>query len=601
MLDVADFIFPRDLQVTETKISRCLVIGSCMAEDYVKDFKKKNPSVEVDFILFNNADEISDRLPRPINEYDFQFIQIPARSVIGDGVIRFPEFSSDKLNADIVENARNMLRVMLDSAFKFHRDSNIVTFVQNFIIPQMPAVSGLRRTGTSYDLRRLFMELNFDILEYIEDLDNVYLIDAENIAASMGKRFFFDDTLSFFTHGGFWFSDWIQYERGRLERVPRLEVISDWQLEQFLDAIWRAIEYNYRIINQVDSIKLVVFDLDDTLWRGLVGDHYGDDGNYPVPLGWPMGVHEAIHHLKARGILVAICSKNDLALVTDRWDRTVPFDWIKLGDFVSAEIGWEPKAESIRKIMSEVNLTPKNVLFVDDNPVERQAVKSAFPDIRVIGGNPFLTRRVLLASPETQVNTLTAESAQRDELIRRGRAREQERAAMSREEFLKTLNCKVELRVVEGPQDKDFARAFELLNKTNQFNTTGKRWSLSEINIFFERVGKIFVFTVADRFTAYGLVGVLLVQGAEIIQFVMSCRVLGLGVETSVLHEIARHVRSDTSGAVLTTKTVDTDANLASRDVFGRSGFMQYEAGKYRWQQASIPEIPVHLSLSWVE
>ncbi|MFD2429142.1 hypothetical protein ACFSUK_15380 [Sphingobium scionense] len=146
--------------------------------------------------------------------------------------------------------------------------------------------------------------------------------------------------------------------KARIETVPPIETISPNHLNQFFDAIWRAIEYNYRVINQIDSIKLVIFDLDDTLWRGIIGEHYGDDGQHPLTIGWPMGVHEAIHHLKARGILVAICSKNSPELVKARWNRAIPSEWISLDDFVCAEISWGPKAEAVGRILSDVSLTP---------------------------------------------------------------------------------------------------------------------------------------------------------------------------------------------------------------------------------------------------
>ena len=416
----------------------------------------------------------------------------------------------------------------------------------------------------------------------------------------MGKRYFLDDTVSFYTHGGFWFPDWVDMERGRIEPVPPMDTISDHHLDQYHAAVWRACQYFYRIINQIDSVKLVIFDLDDTLWRGLIGEQYNGDGRRPVIDGWPLGVHEAIHHLKARGILVAVCSKNDPDLVADRWERAVPFNWIKLEDFVCVEIGWGPKSEAVGRIMATLNLTPKNTLFVDDNPIERAAVAEAYPAIRTIGANPFETRRILLYAPETQVKLLTSESAQRDQMVRSQIEREAQRKTLSREEFLLTLNCRVDLRRILTSKDPAFGRTFELLNKTNQFNTNGKHWSPLEIEQHFERGGMIISFHVADKFTAYGLVGVILISGAEIVQFVMSCRVIGLEVEWGALHSVVKALGEQLPDSQVSASIVETDANFVCRDVYLKSGFISQGGGRFVCKPSTLGLSPAHLTLTWL-
>jgi FkbH-like protein len=360
------------------------------------------------------------------------------------------------------------------------------------------------------------------------------------------------------------------------------------------------LEYNFRVVRQIDSVKLVIFDLDDTLWRGLIGEHYGDDADRrPVWVGWPLGVHEAIQHLKARGILVAACSKNNLDVVKTRWNRPIPLEWITLDDFVSTEIGWGSKAEGVARILNEVNLTSRNVVFVDDNPVEREAVKSAFPDIRVMGANPFHTRRILLNASETQVPILTAESAVRDTMVRRQKERECERKNMSRDEFLRNLNCRVQLHQVSGVNDAKFDRTLELLNKTNQFNTSGKRWPIGEIDGHLKVGGQIVVFTVADKFTSYGLVGVVLLLNNEFQQLVMSCRILGLDVETGVVKMIVRDMRERGVMGPIVASIVETEPNIVCRDVFVRAGFRNAGGGVFSCDGNDLGDPSTHLSIVW--
>lgn len=600
MLEIADFIFPRDLEKTPTRFSSCLFIGSCVSEAYVIHFRKSHPLTHIDYILFNNIADVGTMPPRKIETYDFTYIQLPMRHIIGDIVVEFSKFTDIAINEEIVANSFATLELMLDAAMKFNKQSGAVTFVQNFVVPQTSVTAGLNNVATYRDLKYLMERLNDRLGELVRLYKNAYLIDAEAIASSMGKRYFSDDSLVFYTHGAFWYPDWVGIEHGRIEPVPPMESISEHKLDDYYAAIWRSCEYHYRVLNQIDSVKLVIFDLDDTLWRGLIGEHYNDGGPTPITVGWPLGVHEAIHHLKARGILVAICSKNNPELVAHRWERAVPLNWIKLDDFVCVEIGWTPKAEAVGRIMTEVNLTAKNVVFVDDNPVERSSVQEVYPAIRTIGANPFHTRRVLLNSPETQLRVLTSESAQRDQMIRSQRDREAQRKMVSREEFLLNLNCRVDLRWVVSSNDPAFSRAFELLNKTNQFNTNGKRWTLIEIEQHFGRGGSVVAFDVKDKFTAYGLVGVVLIAGFEIVQFAMSCRVLGLEVELGVLNSIVRVLGELAPSTPVIGTIVQTEANFVCRDVYAKSGFADEGNGRFACTAGGLGEAPAHLVLNWI-
>ena len=599
MLDISDFLFPRDLQVRPIEFKRVLLIGSCMAESILRVLMARCPKTHFDYIVFNNMSEMRKEPPAPAAEYDFQFIHLPICSLIGDQVIRYSNFLKPDMNKEFIRNAHNALRLMLDQTLRYNKESKIITFVQNFVVPQLSPAASLSSMGTHYDLRALIQSLNTKLVEIIAGYSNVYLIDAEAIGSSMGKRYFLDDWLGFFTHGGVWYSDWAEIDPDRIESVPPLEETSNNQVEEFVGAIWRACEYTYRVIQQIDSVKLVIFDLDDTLWRGLIGEHYEDGVEHPVWAGWPLGLHEAIQHLKARGIFLALCSKNSPEIVKERWARAIPLQWIKPDDFVAAEIGWTPKAEGVGRLISSLSLTPRSVLFVDDNPVERESVKAAFPEIRAIGGNPLATRRILLGAPETQIRVLTKESASREEMMRRQIKRESVRNSMSREEFLANLQCRVALARFADTTDARFARAFELLNKTNQFNTDGKRWTIPELDTFLAERGEIITFNVVDKFTDYGLVGVILLRTTEITQFAMSCRVLGLDVEIGVLRSIIGAIRDGGESGPIAANIVRTEANTPSRDVYERAGFSDLGAGRFGFEAAQTPEIPSHLTLEW--
>jgi len=341
-------------------------------------------------------------------------------------------------------------------------------------------------------------------------------------------------------------------------------------------------------------VKLVLVDLDDTLWRGVAAEE-AEVPSIVAREGWPLGFAEALMFLKRRGVLLGIVSKNDETRVREIW-RRIYGSLIRLEDFAAVKINWRPKAENIEEILAQVNLLPKSVVFIDDNPVERAAVKAAFPDIRVLGPNPYLWRRILLWSPETQVATITAESAGRTEMVQKQVEREEQRQRLSREEFLASLGVRATLSEVTSSADRRFPRALELINKTNQFNTTGKRWTLQEFEGFFRDGGSIFALEVADQYTAYGIVGVLLVQGGDIGQFVMSCRVVGMDVEIAAVSGVLQALDGRGIGEYGATLEL-TPANLLCRDLWERCGFAA--AGEGRYRRAGDPPLmtPAHIEL----
>jgi len=201
--------------------------------------------------------------------------------------------------------------------------------------------------------------------------------------------------------------------------------------------------------------------------------------------------------------------------------------------------------------------------------VERDAVRREFPEIRVIGEDLYGIREYLLTAPELNVPSITEESGRRTEMIRAQADREELRETMSREEFLKSLKLKVEFLIIRDTSSKEYERAVELLNKTNQHNTTGKRWTPEEIQRFFSEGGMFYAFKVTDRFTAYGLVGLLLVQGSCIRQFVMSCRVVGLDVE----HQMLRRVIDRIDAPEVTAEYEKTYKNHLCAELYPKSGF----------------------------
>jgi len=578
-LSTADYLFPKDLVVTLTRLRRVLLIGSCLTELYQKEFSGRFQGVEFDRVLFNFAGDMPEAPPAPVETYDFQYVQIPLRSVVSDRVLWATRFNDAGFADEILMAGFNVIDVMLSSAMKYNQAHGLLSFVSNFFVPQMSAASSLRARHKDVDLAAVVRKLNAYLADAVDRYENAYLVDVNAIGDSIGKQFFLDDMIYFYAHGAVHLQPDVDLREGaRIEPLAPMSEFYASRRDEFIQAIYDQMVAMYRTIQQTDQVKAVVFDLDDTLWRGQVAEHYrpGDE-SWPPADGWPMGIWEAIHHLRARGILVAICSKNDQKTVEVNWSNAVRPEFISLKDFAVTRINWRSKAENIRSICDDFGIKPKSVVFVDDNPVERAAVKAALPDIRVIGSNPYLTRRILLWAPETQVATVTSESARREDMIRKQVVREEARATMTREQFLATLGCTLRFAQISSVDQPEFGRALELVNKTNQFNTTGKRWSHAEMSRFLSNDGVVLAFRVTDRFVDYGLVGILLLHELTIVQFVMSCRVLGMEVERSAVVHAVTLIRGRYTG-VIRAPLHHTQDNVPCRDVYAKSGLTAAKA-----------------------
>jgi FkbH-like protein len=611
-VDTAEFLFPSDLAVTETAVGKILVIGSCMSQMTCAAFRAIAPQVAFEHVLFNNVMDMPDLDDATLRACDLQYVQLPLRHVLSDDVIDFSRFLADGVAEAVYQRAKQVLPLMLDAAMKYNKSHRLPTLVANFLVPQVPVVAALDQTGSARDVAAIVRRLNDDLAALVGRYRDAAIADVDAIAAAVGKSRCQDDSVVFYAHAAIWGPQFHDYDTapfynappaGRLDPLPRIEQVYDCRDGEMYRAMWRQIEAVLRIRRQTDMVKLVIFDLDDTLWRGLIGEHYADDMAPPTLNGWPTGLWEAVQHLRARGIIVAICSKNEESLVRKRWKNAVPLPWLTLDDFPLRAIDWNPKAANVAAIISQASVTPRSTVFVDDNPVEREAVRAALPGIRVIGSNPHVTRRILLWSPETQLATRSAESAGREQSIRTMQARESDRAALSREEFLRSLGCQVTIREVAGAADRDYRRAVELLNKTNQFNTTGVRWTPVQIEALCGVGGRVFIFGVTDKYTDYGIVGVILYRAGIFVQFVMSCRVLGLEIETSVIHAIMAAMRRDAAEGEFFARVIETDANMVCRDVFARCGFVRVAEGGtvYRWPDAPLPPPAAHLTFAGLD
>lgn len=327
--------------------------------------------------------------------------------------------------------------------------------------------------------------------------------------------------------------------------------------------------------------KVLVLDLDNTLWGGVVGD----DGLEGIEIGDTSPRGEAfkafqryIASLKNRGVLLAVSSKNDHDKAMEPFEKH-PEMVLRSSDFVSFKANWNPKSDNIRQIAADLNLGVDSFVFVDDNPAEVEIVRQFAPEVTTVllGADAAEYLGQLQDCRLFEPRNITNEDAQRTGQYRA----DQERQSLL--ESVTDLGAYLESLGMEAVISEftliDVPRLAQLINKSNQFNLTTRRRTEGEVVALIGRSDSICLSVrLRDRFGDHGLISIVIGQVVEdsvlIDTWLMSCRVLKRQVEDTVLNEMCR--RSQTRGCVrIVGAYLPTAKNDMVRDFYPRMGFQR--------------------------
>lgn len=355
-----------------------------------------------------------------------------------------------------------------------------------------------------------------------------------------------------------------------------------------------------------DAKKCLVLDLDGTLWDGVLAE----DGPERVRAAHSLRAgafghfRRTLEQLASQGVLLAVCSKNDPAPVA-RALAAHP-DWpLSSDDFVAVVADWGSKAEGIRTIASRLGITPSAVVFADDSTFEREVVRAGVPGAAVVplDGEPAHHAERLLADSWFLVPSVTEEDRGRAARYRERERRDRGRAgATDYRSFLSGLGIEVDVGPAAGHET---ARIAQLSLRTNRFNLTGERLSGAQIRCLGkEPDALVLAVRAADRFGDDGVVGVVLARrdaaGLHLENMVVSCRVLGRGIEDAVLAGLLHAVRDDGLPAVHATWR-RTPANEAQAAFCPAHGFETADdlgdEIRYRHGLRHLPPVPAHVRL----
>ena len=346
------------------------------------------------------------------------------------------------------------------------------------------------------------------------------------------------------------------------------------------------------------TIRAIVCDLDQTLWPGYAGDTGPDAvnlGAVNLSEDWPgnafLAVQRCLKLFGERGLLLAICSKNDEATALQALRN--PGMILAEGDFSARRIDWRPKPENIASIARELGLDESSLMVLDNDPLERGEIREALPSVvtpelpwdvadwpRFLVNHPLLTQLALL--PEDagrrsayQVRQMVEKAAPRS----------------TREAVLRSLGLAIEWKPVNS---STVARAVQLAAKTNQFNTSAIRYRESDLTGLNGADAKAWTVRLRDRFGGDEIAGLAVMrfddsrETAVIETILLSCRVLGRGVETAVL-ALLQEAATDAGCLWLEGAVVETDRNGACRDLYQNHGFEQVSKGRFVRDLALAP------------
>jgi FkbH-like protein len=331
------------------------------------------------------------------------------------------------------------------------------------------------------------------------------------------------------------------------------------------------------------SFKCLVLDLDNTVWGGVVGD----DGLEGLILGQGSALGEAfvsfqhyVRELSHRGIILAVCSKNDMANAVEPFEKH-PEMVLKRGNIACFVANWSDKPSNLREIASQLNIGLDSLVFADDNPFERALVRQELPMVAVpeLGDDPTDYAQILADAGYFEALTVTEEDRERSGQYQGNLQREALRAsATDLPAYLHSLSMQLIWRRFD---QIGLSRTVQLINKTNQFNLTTRRYEEADVVAVMQDPGCFGLqLRLLDRFGDNGIISVIIgrMQGYDLLidTWLMSCRVLGRQVEPTTLNVIAAQARS-LGAKRLIGEYLPTKKNGMVRDHYEKLGFIVTE------------------------
>ena len=322
--------------------------------------------------------------------------------------------------------------------------------------------------------------------------------------------------------------------------------------------------------------KCIVIDLDNTLWGGVLGECGIEGikigGEYPGKAF--LYFQKALVELSKSGVILAVCSKNNEADVKECWEKN-PFNIINEKYISSYRINWNNKADNIKEIASELNLGLDSFVFIDDNPTERELVKQTLPMVEVpdFPEQPYNLPLFIGEITERyfKVYSLTEEDRKKTEEYKASAQRVSERQNFTdMDSFIKSLEIKIK---IQKANSMNISRIAQMTQKTNQFNLTTRRYTEGNLNTLLADAAQIWCLSVSDKFGDSGITGCIIVKDGEIDELLLSCRILGKGIEKEFIAQVLGFLKATGELEELKATYISTAKNSQVKDFYENNGF----------------------------
>lgn len=443
--------------------------------------------------------------------------------------------------------------------------------------------------------RTRFRLANVTLSEMTPLISNVYVVDIASELNIVGSGRMLDDGQSHFTHFGSpgWLLQRPEREKEAVYGIfPDLTPYINWMggNPYVREATLSSTHIDALVtVLGIGRKKCIILDLDGTLWPGVLAETGSPFAWSPEIsgifsyIGLYFGLHEALLCLKERGIVLACVSKNDEATVKELWKYPHHYptkNLLTLSDFVTYRINWDDKVSNIRSIAGELGFGLDTFLFIDDHPVERDRVRQRLPEVEVWGEDPFALRRLLLNDPRLQLPVITEEAATRSIKVKAQLERQHLRdEIINEQDYVSSLNIQCKIDCLRDSKSR-LDRVAELFQRTTQFNTTGRQFTIDELGEYIaSRDSEVIVMNVSDKFGDHGLVGACVIKNGDIMGLAISCRVLGMGVEHSFMEYIITNLKS--SNEHIVGKIISTPRNIPVRNIYRDHGFIEKNEGEW--------------------
>ncbi len=477
---------------------------------------------------------------------DITFLIIDSRTILGKLFLN-PYSVSIEERKQFVQNKSDEIINLAKSLVEKSKSKLVIS---NFSVPSYSPI-GINETREEFGLHDMVRVLNENIKIGLSTEPEIFIYALNSFVTRFGENNVFD-------YKQYFYGD----VRISLDYIPYLA-------EELMGYIKAVLGLNK---------KCIVLDLDNTLWGGIVGE----DGFEGIKLGdSPVGraYTEFQHNLLAlnqRGILLAINSKNNfddaMQIIKDH-----PNMVLKEDNFVCIRINWNDKVVNMKEISDELNIGLDSMVFFDDDPVNREYVKSNLPEIQTVDiSDPSNSSKILKSINDFQMLKITDEDMTRNKMYLEQRKRTELKTQVGDlQDFLKQLNISVKIKNADS---FTIPRISQLTIKTNQFNLTTRRYQEEDIRKFSQDKDKIVECAqVEDKFGDNGITGVYIInkdnkQEWTIDTFLLSCRIIGRGVEDGMLHQIIEKARKE-GVSKIRGEYIKTKKNKPAENFFPTFGF----------------------------